>query len=169
MSKSAREKAYFFHRERVSDEIPWLRPTDFKTITLKSPVVLINGAFDILHAPHMRLIFAARHKAGTLICALDEDQKIKRDKGVERPILSFAERAAALNYMPIDYICPINDKSDLTWLIKIVEPDLRVQGADYKDHESRFDIKKMLVREGGIHTTALIDRIIGKYKRDEDE
>ena len=95
-------KPYFHHRDHLEHEVPWLWATDFKNLELKRPIVLINGAFDVLHAPHMRLIFAARHKAATLICALDEDEKIRASKGPSRPILTFAERAACLNYMPIE-------------------------------------------------------------------
>lgn len=166
MTHPARFKNFYYHRERNHEDIEWVRPKDFQSLTLKSPVVLINGAFDILTAPRMRLIFAAASKAGTLVCALDTDDKIKREKGVERPILTFAERAACLNYMPIHYIVPIDNKADMTWLINTIKPDLRVQGADYKDKPSRYHVKKMLVREGAIHTTDLIERILKRYEKD---
>lgn len=170
MSKhSPRFKNYYFHRERQQDDIDWLRPKDFASLTLRSPVVLINGAFDILHAPHMRMIFAARHKAGTLICALDADEKIKREKGNERPILTFAERVACLNYMPIDYLVEIRNKGDMNVLMELVQPDLRVQGADYRDKPSRYNTTKMLVREGAMHTTELVDRIKERYGKTTDD
>src|SRR5579864_2512667 len=118
---------YYLYRERTYEDVPWVRPGDFILGTLKSPIVLINGAFDILHAPHMRLIFAARHKAGTLVCALDSDEKIRQEKGPGRPILTFVERAASLNYMPIDIIVEINSRKDMDQLITTLKPDLRVQ------------------------------------------
>lgn len=169
MSKqSARFAAYYFHRERQVDEVEWLRPGAFRDMTLRGPVVLINGAFDILHAPHMRMIFAARHKAGTLICALDSDEKVAKAKGPERPILSFIERATCLNYMPIDMICEIRNEADMKLLMDIVKPDLRVQGADYRDRPSRYRVEKMLVREGAMHTTELVDRIKERYVKERD-
>lgn len=169
MSKrSPRFDNYYFHRERDVDEVDWLRPRDFASLTLRSPVVLINGAFDILHAPHMRMIFAARKKAGTLICALDSDDKIAKTKGPQRPILSFIERATCLNYMPVDHIVEIRNEADMKLLMSIVKPDLRVQGADYRDKPSRYKIPKMLVREGHLHTTELVDRIKERYGKDED-
>lgn len=166
MTTPTRFKNYYFHRERQQEDIEWVRPKDFQSLTLKSPVVLINGAYDILTAPRMRLIFAAAHKAGTLVCALDTDDKIKREKGDKRPILTFAERAACLNYMPINYIVPIDNKADMTWLIHYLKPDLRVQGADYSGKPSRYNVKKMLVREGKLHTTDLIERILKRYEKD---
>ena len=168
MSRKPRFDNYYFHRERQQDEIEWLRPAQFKNMTLRSPVVLINGAFDILHAPHMRMIFAARHKAGTLICALDSDEKVSKAKGPERPILSFVERATCLNYMPIDHIVEIRNEKDMKDLMALVQPDLRVQGADYRDKPSRYKIEKMLVREGAMHTTELVDRIKERYVKDTD-
>lgn len=158
-----RERAFYFHRERSNEEIEWVRPNHFKDVTLKSPVVLINGAFDILTAPRMRLIFAARHKAGTLVCALDTDAKIAAEKGSLRPILTFAERAACLNYMPLDWIVPIDNKKDMDALIQSLQPDLRVQGTEYKDIQSRYKTQKMLVRDSNLHTSSLIERIIKRY------
>lgn len=154
---------FFQHREAKWEEIPWLRPADFATVELKRPVVLINGAFDLLHRTHMRLIFAAAHKAGTLICALDSDEKVVAEKGPERPILNFIERASTLNYMPINYIVEINSSKDMVELVKAVKPDLRVQGMDYKDHMSRFPIRKMFVRGGSIRASEIINRIKGRY------
>lgn len=114
------------------------------------------------------MIFAARRKAGTLICALDSDDKVKREKGLERPILTFNERIAGLNYFPIDYICEIQNKGDMNLLIANAQPDLRVQGADYRDKPSRYDIPKMLVREGELHTSLLINRIRERYAKTLD-
>jgi len=169
MSKqSARFRAYYFHRERQQDEVEWLRPQALASLTLRSPVVLINGAFDILHAPHMRMIFAARHKAGTLICALDSDERVRKAKGPERPILSFIERATCLNFMPVDYIIEIKSEADMNRLVEIVKPDLHVQGAEYREQTSRFKIPKMLIREGMVHTTQLIDRIRNRYDKNPD-
>lgn len=169
MSKrSPRFQNWYFHREREQDEVTWLRPRDLASLTLRSPVVLINGAFDILHAPHMRMIFAARKKAGTLICALDSDEKVAKTKGPQRPILSFIERATCLNYMPVDVIVEIRNETEMKQVVALVKPDLRVQGADYRDKPSRFDTQKMLIREGAMHTTLLVDRIKERYAKEDD-
>ena len=160
MKSEARFDNYFLYRERQWEDIPWIRPTDFSGMALKHPVVLINGAFDILHAPHMRLIFAARHKAGTLVCALDSDTKVASEKGPARPVLSFIERAASLNYMPLDYIVEINNTKDMNALMASLKPDLRVQSIEYRDKPSRYRSKKMFVREGALHTSEIVRRIM---------
>lgn len=159
------QKNYFFHRERPDGEVEWLRPTDFRTLTLKRPVVIVNGAFDILHSSHLRALWAARAKAGTLICALDSDDKVHKEKGPQRPIMSFIERAVALNYTPVDYIVEIKTKGDMNTLMHNARPDLRVQGYEYRDVPSRYPTRKMLVRDGAVHTTAIIDRILERYAK----
>lgn len=163
-----RFKNYTLYRERDHTDIPWHRPADFKSMSLKAPVVLINGAFDILHSTHMRLIYAARHKAGTLICALDSDDKIATMKGPERPIMTYIERATALNYMPIDMICEITCKRDMTTLVNNLRPDIHVQGDEYRDISDGYKHKRVLIREGKIHTGEIIRRIVEKYEKTKE-
>lgn len=149
---------YKLHRERPSQEVPVVRPGELRWLELRRPVVLVNGAFDMLHATHMRLLFAARQRAGTLVCALDTDEKIKHEKGSKRPIMSFLERCSALNYMPIDLIVPIDSKRNMDTVVEALAPELRVQGADYRYKRSRYKVPKLLVRENPIHTSQLIER-----------
>lgn len=158
-----RHRNWFQHREARWEEVPWLRPNQLRGLDLPRPIVLINGSFDLLHRTHMRLIFAARAKAATLICALDTDEKVAKEKGENRPILNFTERATTLNYMPLDYIIPVADKRDMNTLMASLRPDLRVQGMDHADRASRYSTQKMLVREGSVHTTEIIDRILERY------
>lgn len=154
---------YFLYRERDTRDIPWVRPRDFAKLNLPRPIVLVNGAFDLLHSSHMRLIFAARHKGATLVCALDGDAKIAKEKGPERPVLSWVERAVALNYMPIDAIVEITKPKDMDILMATLKPDLRVRSEADRNYPSRYDTKRMLVREGRIHTSYIVDRIINKH------
>lgn len=150
-------------RTRYHDEIEWRRPSDFTAIELPRPVVLINGAFDLLHTGHFKIIAKARDRAGmrgTVICALDSDAKITRSKGQGRPIMSWIERAAALNYQPINMLVEIDTREDMDTLIASVRPDLRVQGYDYIDHQSAYpNIPKLFVHGTPMRTTEIIRRI----------
>lgn len=159
-----RLRNFFLYRERDTRDVPWVRPAELRTLDLPRPIVLVNGAFDLLHSSHMRLLFAARHKAATLVCALDADAKIAREKGPARPIQSFIERAASLNYMPLDYIVEINNKGDMDRLMDAIKPDLRVRSEADKGVVSRYpDVRRMYVREGRMHTSYIINRILRKY------
>lgn len=162
-----KNKNYYLHRDSGSTEVPWLRPSEPAKLPLATPVVLVNGAFDMLHSNHMRVLFAAARNAGTVICALDSDRKVRRAKGPQRPIMSFAERAAALNYMPINYIVEIDSEAQMATLVRSLEPLglLRVQGDEYRDQPSRFAARKALVRGGALHTSTLVDRILARYAR----
>lgn len=145
-------------------EKSWVRPEEFKNMVLRLPVVLINGAFDLLHCGHLRVIALARHKAGsgTVIVALDSDDRVAGNKGPGRPILSWIERAAMFNYLPVDIIVEIEDDEDMKTLIEGVQPDLRVQGGDYARHSSKFPgVKKIFVSNRGAHTSEIIRRIRG--------
>lgn len=167
MTKLPKRFSYYLYRESQWEEIPLVRTPDLRKLELPRPIVLVNGAFDLLHRSHMRLLFAARHKAegGTLICALDSDQKVQKEKGEERPILTFLERLSTLAYFPVDFVVEIGTTADMNRLVATVQPDLRVQGYEYRGLPSRYKTKKALVREGSIHTTGLIERVLERYAK----
>lgn len=152
-----RMRKYYISRER-KEEVPWQRPADFIGIKLARPIVLVNGCFDILHSGHMKIIFEARKRAGTLVVAMDSDALVAR-KGPGRPIQTWVERATTMNYMPVDYLVEIGSTKDMTALIETLQPDFRVQGIDYKTHATRYpNVKKCFVRTGAMRTSEIIER-----------
>lgn len=155
---TARMRNYFIARERLSEELSWSRIEDLKD--LKRPVVLVNGSFDVLHSGHMKLIFAARKRAGTLVVAMDSDRRVRELKGSTRPIQLWSERATSLQYMPVDHLVEIDSNEEFLRLVEAIQPDLRVMGADYIGHRSRVPgIKTMYVRGTGMRTSYIVDRI----------
>jgi cytidyltransferase-like protein len=167
MTSKQRRTNYIGARQRVWQPVEWYRAQDTALVVLPHPIVLVNGAFDLLHVGHMRLLYTAKDHAKTLVVALDSDRKIAANKGPSRPIQSFIERAAALNYMPVDAIVEIDNREDMDALVAALRPDLRVQGWDYKDSTSRYpDIPKLLIRRADTPTSALIQRILAKNKID---
>lgn len=154
---------YILVEEREPHEIPWIRIPHFRTMELPRPVVLVNGAFDILHSGHMKLLFRARRhaKTGTVIVALDSDARVARKPG--RPIQTFIERATTLNFMPVDYLTEIDSDRDMLQLVRAVRPDLRLQGFDYKGMTSKYPwIPKRFVRGTGMRTSKIVERILSK-------
>lgn len=144
-----------------SPQIEWVRPKDFRRLQLEHPIVLVNGAFDLLHFGHMRLIRQAKLRSRTLVVALDADIKVHEAKGAGRPIMTYVERATTLAYMDPDYIVEIATEDDMDELVRMLKPDFRVQGEDYRDRESRYpDVKKLFVRraEKGMSTSQLVAR-----------
>lgn len=157
---------YFWTREQARDELEWSRASEVSK-DLPRPLVLVTGVFDLMHAGHMRMLFAAREKAGThgtVLVALNSDEWVRVHKGNQRPILNFVERAAALNYMPIDVLCELNSERELRDLTMRLRPDLKVMGSDHVDVVGKYPyMRKMLVRNGGVSTSTIITRILERY------
>ena len=90
-----------------------------------------NGAFDLLHAGHVRYLEAARREADRLIVAINDDASIRGLKGPGRPILPAADRAelvAALG--AVDYVV-IFPEPTVAPLLELVKPDVHCKGTDY--------------------------------------
>lgn len=95
-------------------------------------VVFTNGCFDILHIGHIRYLQRAATMGDILVVGVNSDASVKRLKGEERPINNENDRVellAALSF--VDYIV-IFDNDTPYELIKAVQPDILVKGADYK-------------------------------------
>jgi cytidyltransferase-like protein len=152
----------FYKLQQCQDEgPPWVRVEDFSKVKILRPVVLVNGAFDILHSGHMKVIFAARRRGPTLIAAVDGDERVRMSKGLGRPIQTWIERATTLGYMPLDYIVEIGSESEMDKLMKVLQPEIRVQGGDYQGQKSRYpSVKKYFVMNCGMRTSKIVERIL---------
>lgn len=149
-------------KESVLNEVYWCRPEDLEGTKWPKPVVLVTGAFDVMHAPHMRLLFTAREKAGsrgTVIVAMNSDASVRLRKGVGRPVMHFPERAAALAYMPIDMLVEFDTEDQLRQIAVDAKVDLQVCGPEYYGRETTAGVPVLCIREGGPHTTTIIERI----------
>lgn len=151
------------------DDLPWLRPEDFKDKELPRPLVLVNGGFDLLHSGHLKLITRARRNAATLVCALDSDARVAR-KDPHRPLQTFIERATMLSYTPLDYLVEIDSDKDMLALIRAAKPDLRVQGPEHRTSNKYPWVPKAFVsglnRKGeriGMSTSEIVKRVVERY------
>jgi D-beta-D-heptose 7-phosphate kinase/D-beta-D-heptose 1-phosphate adenosyltransferase len=102
-------------------------------------VVMTNGCFDILHAGHIRYLEQAKALGHRLIVAVNSDDSVRRlNKAVNRPINSEEARMlliAALGF--VDLVLVFNEETPLD-LIKDLQPDVLIKGADYdaSEHDS---------------------------------
>ena len=126
--------------------------------------VFTNGVFDILHAGHVELLEKARAKGDLLIVGLNSDDSVRRlNKGPERPVNKFADRAAVLSALScVDAVVGFDEDTPEA-LIKKLHPDILVKGADYKSHEiAGAQYAGQVVRvtlKKGYSTTALIRKL----------
>jgi FAD synthetase len=76
-------------------------------------IVLVGGCFDIIHAGHISFLQKARKQGDVLIVLLENDKRIKKLKGPNRPINSQKERALLLAALVfVDYVILLSDMPD---------------------------------------------------------
>ena len=128
-------------------------------------VVFTNGCFDILHLGHVKYLQEAKRLGDVLIVGLNSDESVRRLKGKRRPINPQFDRAYILASLEaVDYVVIFNEDTPYE-LIKRVQPDILVKGADYKGKEVvGSDIAKKTVLIDfveGKSTTKIVERILG--------
>ena len=97
-------------------------------------IVFINGCFDILHRGHLELFKYARTLGDKVIVAIDSDEKVRRDKGPDRPINNLKDRKFFLSRLKdIDEILDFNSREELENLVKQLTPDVMLVGSDWRD------------------------------------
>jgi rfaE bifunctional protein nucleotidyltransferase chain/domain len=96
-------------------------------------IVFTNGVFDLLHAGHVRYLQQARSFGDVLIVGLNSDRSVRANKGPGRPITPEAERAEILEALtPVDAVVVFDAETPYD-LIKALEPDVLVKGADWAE------------------------------------
>src|SRR5262245_21776211 len=98
---------------------------------LGGTVVFTNGVFDLLHPGHVRYLQDARALGDALIVGLNSDRSVRSNKGSERPITPESERAEILLALECVDAVVIFDDDTPAEIIKRVQPDVLVKGADW--------------------------------------
>jgi rfaE bifunctional protein nucleotidyltransferase chain/domain len=94
-------------------------------------VVFTNGVFDLLHPGHVRYLRDARQLGDALIVGVNSDRSVRTIKGPNRPITPDAERAEILLALECVDAVAIFDEDTPADIIKRVQPDVLVKGADW--------------------------------------
>jgi len=100
---------------------------------LNSKIVFTNGCFDILHRGHIEYLSRARDMGAVLIIGLNSDASVKRIKGEGRPVQDEMSRALILASLRFVDAVVLFDEDTPYELIKFVQPDVLVKGADYNE------------------------------------
>ena len=109
-------------------------------------IVFTNGCFDILHRGHVEYLTKARDLGNVLVLGLNTDASVKRqNKSPERPINTQETRAIILAALEcVDYIIFFDEDTPYE-LIKLIQPDILVKGADYDTNEIDKSSKKYII------------------------
>ena len=123
--------------------------------------VWTNGCFDVLHRGHIELFKFAKLQGNHLVVGLDSDEKVKRDKGSDRPFNTFEDRKEVLlSIRYIDDVWYFDSRNGLVELIKKYQPDVMVIGSDWKGRdvvgEELVDKVKFFDRVGDYSTTEIL-------------
>ena len=123
-----------------------------------------NGCFDILHPGHIELFKACKSLGDRLIVGIDTDEKVRSDKGPERPINDICHRHSILSSIKyIDTIHVFGTRTELEELIQFYSPDVLVVGGDWRNGDvvGREYAKEVRFfnRIGGYSSTKLINKI----------
>ena len=91
------------------------------------------SCFDLLHAGHILMLKDAKEQCDKLIVGLQTDPTLDRPEK-NKPIQSYEEmynQLEAVKY--VDEIIKYETEEELYQLLKVLQPDVRIIGADYKD------------------------------------
>ena len=95
-------------------------------------IVFTNGCFDIVHAGHVSFLHKAAREGNKLIVGINTDSSARALKGDTRPINGQDDRACIIAALAaVDAVILFDEETPLN-LIKALQPDVLVKGADYR-------------------------------------
>ncbi len=139
---------------------------------LSYSIVTTNGAFDMLHAGHLKVFEEAKEYGHVLIVGINSDNSIKSYKSKYRPVNNEGDRlkmVAALEC--VDYVTLFNEETPIEFL-EGIKPQYHI-----KSKEGFKGLERDIIEENGgeilliddipaYSTTALIQRITEVYTRE---
>lgn len=115
-------------------------------------VVLTHGSFDLFHVGQMEFLKRSKKLGDYLIVGVDADQRIKRYKGQNRPIIPLEQRIELLlENNSIDFIFTMNDSIDMSnnyflRLYKKFNPSFLTCGVNFA-YQKDFAERKRIFRD----------------------
>ena len=101
---------------------------------MEEKIIWTNGCFDVLHRGHIELFKYAKSLGGKLYVGIDNDKKVKLDKGPSRPINNVKDRKFILESIKyIDKVVIFNSREELENKIEEILPNIMVIGSDWKN------------------------------------
>jgi rfaE bifunctional protein nucleotidyltransferase chain/domain len=94
-------------------------------------IVFANGAFDLLHAGHVRYLEAARREGDWLAVGVNSDDSVRRAKGPGRPIVPQAERIEIVAALACVDAAVLFDEDSPAALLARLQPEVHAKGTDY--------------------------------------
>ena len=147
------------HLENIQHKIISRKDLNEQLATWKAEnkkIVFTNGCFDILHLGHIDYLSKAADMGDVLLIGLNADASVSRLKGPHRPVNNENSRGMILAALAFVGVVVKFDEDTPYDLIKQVQPDVLVKGADYSIEQIvGHDIVQ--ARGGEVRTIAYID------------
>lgn len=119
-------------------------------------IVFSNGCFDILHLGHVDYLARAADFGDKMVIGLNTDSSVSKIKGPTRPINDERSRAMVLAGLEFVSAIILFDEPTPYELIRLVQPDVLVKGADYKPEDIvGYDI--VTAKGGSVKTIPFVD------------
>lgn len=137
---------------------------------MKNKIVGITfGSFDLCHYGHALMFEECKQYCDYLIVGVQSDPSIDRPEK-NSPIQSHKERLGIVNSIKfVDEVKPYDRESDVITMLKEVNPDVRILGADHQGTEftgHELPIKCIFnSRDHGYSTSELRKRIFEAEKK----
>jgi len=114
-------------------------------------VILATGVFDILHSEHKKFLRAAKNLGGRLLVGVETDARVRKLKGLGRPVNSLPIRIKNLRQLEIaDQVFSLpkhfNNLNNFSNFIKKLRPDILAVSASTPNLSSK---RLILKRFGG--------------------
>ena len=122
----------------------------------KIKIVLTMGTFDILHIGHSRYLECAKQHGDILVVGVDSDEKVRKRKGPNRPVVPAEERTEMLTHTRHVDIVTDKNEADPKWhLIKLVKPDVLIATAETYDEVELERLKEFCGKVAVLEPQAL--------------
>lgn len=107
-------------------------------------IVLTQGTFDMLHIGHARYLTEASQHGDVLFVGVDSDEKVKKRKGPDRPVVPEEERIEMLTYLSsVDHVVLKPSEEEKWKLIKIIKPDVLIATAATYSKDQINELEKI--------------------------
>lgn len=119
-------------------------------------IVFTNGCFDLLHLGHVDYLSRAADFGDKMIIGLNTDRSVSSLKGPSRPINDERSRALVLAALSCVSAVILFDEPTPLELIRLVNPDVLVKGADYSV-ENIVGADIVIAGGGSVKTIPFVD------------
>lgn len=107
-------------------------------------VVLIGGAFDILHAGHIHHFKKAKSLGDTLVVHITSDRRVREKKGRGRPIFGENQRAEVVSAIRfVDFVFVYDGRHYDQEVIDKVKPDILFFNHEAYSFEAKERVKNL--------------------------